>query len=107
MSKYPLFINKFFSLLDKHIPEQISKPNKYKQNKHPRITQTILKSILTLDHLSKKCIHSKATPDFNNVDQQYKQYRNLLNRVIRNAKSQYWNTKFTESKNNKANMDEH
>ena len=89
---YPLFINKFISLLDKHIPEQISKPNKYKHKKHPWITQAILKSIRTRDHLSKKRIHSKATADFNNIDQQYKQYRNLLTRVIRNAKSQYWNT---------------
>ena len=97
---YTLFINKFISLLDKHIPEQISKPNKYKHKKHPWITQAILKSIHTRDHLSKKRIHSKATPEINNIDQQYKQYRNLLNRVIRNAKSQYWNTKFTESKNN-------
>ena len=47
--------------------------------------------------MSKKRIHSKATPDFNNIDQQYK---NILNRVIRNAKSQYWNSKFTQSKNN-------
>ena len=95
-------INKFISLLDEHVPQRISKPNKYKHKKHPWITQAILKSICTRDHLSKKRIHSKATPDFNfnNIDQQYKQYRNLLNRVIRNAKSQYWNTKFTESKNN-------
>ena len=69
---YTLFINKCISLLDKHIPEQISKPNKYKHKKHPWITQTILKSIRTQDHLSKKRIHSKATPDFNNIDQQYK-----------------------------------
>ena len=50
--------------------------------------------------MSKTRIRSKATPDLYNIDQQYKQYRNICNRVIYKAQSQYKNVKFTVSKNN-------
>ena len=97
---YTLFVNKCITLLDEHIPEQISNYIDTNFKKHPWITQAILKSIRTRHHLSKSLIRSKATANINNDDQQYKQFRNILNRVRRNAKSQYWNNQFTESKNN-------
>ena len=94
-----MFVDTFNSLLDEHIPEQSVKLSKYKHKKHLWITQAVLKSIHTRDHLSKKRFHSKMSPNFNNIDNQYKQYRNTPNRVIRNAKSQYWTKQFDGSKN--------
>ena len=93
---YTLFVNKCNSLLGEHFPEEIVRLNKYKNNKHPWITNAILKAIHTRDHLSRKRSHSKM---FHNIDHKYRHYRNLLNIVIHNAKSQYWNKQFVESKN--------
>ena len=57
---YTMFLDKFYSLLDEHIPEQSVKLNKYKHKKHFWITQAILKSIHTLDYLCKNAFTHKG-----------------------------------------------
>ena len=91
-----LLIGSIYRSLDSNthnlFTQDLDQITKRMQNENKHIIIYVDANLSTRDHLSKKRIHSKVTADFNNIDQQYKQYRNLLTRVIRNAKSQYWNT---------------
>ena len=86
--------------LNEHIPVVKTKFNKYKHKLQPWVTKGILKSIHTRDSLNKTKNMHKSAHNFIIIENQYKNYRNLLKRVIRLAESRYWDQKFVEAKNN-------
>ena len=85
---YDKFLKYFVSLLDKYIPLK-EKTHNIKIKK-PWNTRAILKSIKQKNRLYKMF---RCTPN-NQNETKYKQYRNKLNSVIRQAKRSYHYEKF-------------
>ena len=87
------FANMLTHILDKYAPMKVVK--NVTVRRHPWITDSIVRCSHRCLKLYKKTIKKGA----NNTDIiEYKRYRNILNRVKRRAKSQYFTKKFNEYK---------
>jgi hypothetical protein len=85
--------------MDLAMPVKSVRFNKYKHKSQPWITRGLLKSLSTKDKLYKvfqNCNH----PNVKILrEQEYKQFRNLYNKLIRAAKENYWKNCFEQSVN--------
>ena len=93
---YEIFLNIYQEALDKCIPLKTKRYNKFRHKGSPWVTEGILKSIKNKHKLFKKKEKSRKECDISS----YNLYRNMLNKLIRAAKQQYWDEKFGESANN-------
>ena len=59
----------------------------------------MLTSIKTKDKIYKSYVNARNTRSFISAESKYKQYRNILNKLLRIAKSSYLNEKFENCKN--------
>ena len=100
--------NKKYEILHKHIintlddlaPLKKITKKRLKQSQKPWITTGMLKSISKKNKLYKKFIMTKEEKFYNN----YKVYRDLLNRLIRNNKRNHYNEYFRNNLNNMKKM---
>ena len=83
------FVNNMNGLLDRHA--QFKKISKYKLKfkTKPWTTAALQKSISIKNSLLKKYIKLKSSVKKNEVDQQYKCYRNLLSMLMKKSKQNY------------------
>jgi exonuclease III len=93
-----MFMNIYTRNLDEKIPIVKNKFNKYKHKLQPWLTKGILISTHTRDKLNKLRNAHRNAVNYDQINNQYKTYRNLLKRVIRMAQSTYWENKFSEAK---------
>jgi len=96
---YSSFINTYLKLYNQTIPIKTIRFNKYRHKSHPWITRGIIKSLYTKDKLYSKLKKCKNKDLYREKDIQYKAYRNIYNRIIRQAKINYWHAQFEENKN--------
>jgi hypothetical protein len=96
---YDLFIDKYTEALERKIPMKMIRCNRYNIKKHSWITKGILISMKTRDKLHKKTIAhvNEQLREAHLV--RYRKYRNVLNKVIRIAKTNHWNSRFLECSN--------
>ena len=92
-SMWEIWKKLFLEVLDKHAPLQHKKT---KSKKLPWITSDIKKLINTRDKLKRKAILTGLESDWLN----YKTTRNIVNIDLRNAKKDYYSTKFAGQKFN-------
>lgn len=88
-----MFINRMTNLIDDST--EFKTFNKKRQKKS-WVTQGIILSIKTRDRLKKATLSS---PQNNEIIQNYKTYRNLLTKIIKNAKFTYFKNKLNNVKN--------
>ena len=75
---------------------------KYKHKKSKWITNGILKSINTKDKLFKALVKTDCTNStlYNNLKTNFKTYKNILRKTVREAKKVYYNRVFLQYKDN-------
>ena len=83
------FVNNMKDLLDKHVLFKTISKYKLKFKTKPRITATLQRSISFKNSLFKKYIKLKNPVKKNEVQRQYKYYRNLLSTLIKKKKNYY------------------
>jgi len=93
---YNAFHTKFFNLYNDNFPERAIRFNKNFHKKEPWITAGILVSRRTKNRLAKESFVNPSETNRNN----FKQYRNIYNRVIRDAKKAYFHSELIANKNN-------
>ena len=93
------FINKFNLLHDKNTPIKQNKKQKQSVPKSPWISVSLLKSIHLKNKLYSKFIRKRNETNHTN----YTRYRNVLTKVLRIAKRNYYYTQFENEKNNVKN----
>ena len=94
------FYQKTSTIIDDHIPlKQLSK-RALKQLSKPWITKGIINSIKMKNKLNKKFIKSRSA--YNH--EKYKQYRNLLNNVIKSSKKSYYHNFFEKNNSDIKNI---
>lgn len=97
---YSSFKNKVVSLQEKHFPVKTVRFNKYKHKLHNWTTDGILNSIKHRDKLYKqKNSTTKGTVLYLERKNTLQAYNNILNKLIREAKSNYYGSKFDKYKN--------
>jgi exonuclease III len=88
---YNHFTDILINLRTKHFPDKTTKFNKYKHKLNKWITNGILRSLKFKDKLYKKL---KCTPLnsrlYNTLKSNLKTYTSILNKIIRNAKKDYY-----------------
>lgn len=92
---YDTFVNKLLYYTDKYT-KQIQLKNSKDQNNKPWITTSILNSIKHRDNLKRKFLKNKSLE--NKVA--YTRYRNLLNKIIKKTKNQYYTVKLKNANRN-------
>ena len=97
--KLDTFITHTTELIDRHAPIKSFK-NKYSQARKPWVTPGILKSINTRDILQKKYLRSRTPALKQQKHTSYKKYKNLLLKVMRKSKNEYYKTYFNDHKTN-------
>ena len=96
---YKIFQTKLKSLQDKHFPTRTVKFNKYKHKLAHWITNGILNSLKFRDKLYKKTQSTpRATQTHDTLKNNLKNYNNILNKLIREAKADYYSKQFTKHK---------
>lgn len=95
---YDIYLKKYHSALDLIMPLKTVLFDKRKHKKQPWITFGILKSIQTKSKLYKDKMNAASEQQRIISTEIYNKYRNLLNKIIRTAKSFYWEKIFNESK---------
>ena len=98
-SAYTHFHNKLIDIFDRHCPIRRVK-TKMNLDKSPWITPGVLKSIKKKNVLF--CAY-KRNPNDHNLNK-YRNYKNILTTVVRQAKSSYYSDYFTANKNNSKKM---
>lgn len=93
-TSYNIFVNKIHTFVKKS-SKFINIKNKFYKLK-PWITDGLINSIRHRDYLKKKLIKNHS-PE---LKQQYSEYRNMLNKLIRNVKNQYYKIKIAEAQGN-------
>ena len=96
---YNMYLKIYQTALDSAMPIKTVPLKHKKHKKQPWITLGILKSIQTKSKLFKQKIRTQNEQQQTIAINKYNRYRNILNRVIKAAKRLYWDTVFTESKN--------
>ena len=94
------FLNKFLNAYNDSFPLETVKYNKYKHRLNKWITKGILISIKSKDTKYTKLVKEKNKCKQTILLEQFRNYRNILNKSIRLAKTKYWEIKFEESKGN-------
>ena len=94
--KFQHFQDKILESINKHAPLKKLSNKQAKLRKKPWITSGILKSISMKNKLYKRFLKSKD----NFWYQRYKYYRDMLNRLIRKSKSNYYKDYFENCRNN-------
>ena len=97
---YENFLSTYTDLMNIHLPIVTKPYNKFKHRKEPWVTRGILKSLKTKEKLYIKMIKSKNTPNYDINRINYTVYVTIYKRIIKQAKIQYWNSKFEYSKQN-------
>ena len=97
---YNLFINIYKDLMNKHLPLVKVNFNKQYHKIKPWMTKGILTSLRNKNKLYKNIF--KCNTERNKIikENQYKNYRNILNRTMKTAKQLYWKNNFESNKNN-------
>ena len=84
---------------EKHLPVKVKKANKYKHKLTPWITSGIIKSIKYKDKLYKTMkSHIPDSEAFNNSRINLQTYNRILQKTIREAKTNYYGRKFDKYK---------
>ena len=94
------FLSKFTCAYHTCFPIENVKCNKYKHKLNKWLTNGILTSIKSKDIQYTKLVKEKKKTKKVTLQNNYKTYRNILNKTIRLAKSNYWSAKFEEAKGN-------
>ena len=81
-----------------HMPIKTKRFKKYNYKLTPWITTGILKSIRTRNNLYKKFVKLKDIKAKSIAETKYKTYRNLLSKIIKNTKQDFWLKRFHEAK---------
>jgi hypothetical protein len=96
---YPIFKNKLESLQDKYFPVKTVRFNKYKHKLNKWISMGILTSIRHRDKLYKqKHSTTKGTALYITRSENLQTYNRILNKLIREAKTNYYDHKFDKYK---------
>jgi hypothetical protein len=96
---YRKFLTIYTDHMNNTMPLKTCRFNKYKHKAHPWITKGLLKSLYTKDKLYSKYIKCR-NPDLRQErENDFKNYRNLHNKLIRIAKSMYWHNTFDLARN--------
>ena len=98
--KFNTFLNTYTKLMDKNIPKQKIKFNKYKHKNSPWITKGIINSIKSRDKLVNKLNKEINIINKLTLTSTLKSHKQILHKTIRHAKYKYWNHKFNESISN-------
>ena len=96
---YSKFISLYRECLNLCIPVKTCRFHKYKHKQHPWISKGLLTSLKTKDRLYsdfQKCTNLDLRP---RLEEKYKKYRNVYNRLIRSAKTLHWCKIFENCKN--------
>ena len=91
------FHNKILDLIDTHVPLRTRMVSSKKFRKEPWLTNGLCTSILKCKRLYKLGIEKNPS---DTVNEQYKNYRNCLNKIKRQAKLSYYQTLCINLKNN-------
>ena len=91
------FLLTYTKLMDKNLPNKQIKFNKYKHKNSPWITKSIMKSIKYKDKLVNKINKEKHIQKKASLTSKLKIYRNILQKVKRQAKINYWKHQFNTS----------
>ena len=91
------FHNKILDLLDTHVLVKKRTVNSKKFRKEPWLTNGMCISILKCKRLYKQCLQKDSN---DSVNDQYKHYRDCLNKLKRQAKLSYYQTLCINLKNN-------
>ena len=97
--KLDVFITQTTEVIDRHAPIKAFK-QKYTQARKPWITPGILKSINTRDQLQKKYLRSRTPALKQEKHKTFKKYKNLLLKIMRQSKSEYYKKFFNDHKTN-------
>ena len=98
--KYNSFISTYTKLMDKNMPKEKRKYNKYKHKNSQWITKGIMKSIKYKDKLVNKRNKEKNINRKAKLSAKLKIYKSMLQKIKRQAKANYWNYKFKEAQSN-------
>lgn len=93
------FISKVNSKIDVHAPIKTSW-KKAQPPKNPWITRGLLKSITTKNSLYKKFLKAKDPELKSQKHDKFKKHRNLLSKLIRISKNNYYKTFFSDNSHN-------
>jgi hypothetical protein len=97
---YNRFILDYTQLLDEKIPCKTVRFKKYQHKKEPWLTNGLLRSVKTKDRLYKTYLKTTNPASKYLAEVKYKQFRNLLNKLIRLAKCTHVHQTFENCKNN-------
>ena len=97
---FEVFLSKINAVLDKHAPYKTLSKKQQKTLKKPWITKGIRKSIQIKYNIHKKFCKAKNEQRKNELHTKWKQYRNLIIKLIRKSKDSYFKTFFKENKKN-------
>ena len=93
---FSIFLNLFSQIIDKHATRKpITRREQFSKRK-PWITNGLLTSVKTKVRLLKRFVKFKPSESYN----KYKRYRNLLNRVVKQAKICYYHLAINNSRGN-------
>lgn len=95
-TSYDIFIDTLFNCIEKSKKSMKPGMNKNNIKLKPWMTQGLLNSIAYRDHLKQKLNKSYS----NELRNEYKNYRNLLNNLIKTTKNEYYFTQITDAQNN-------
>ena len=95
---YETFLNIYKELMNIHMLIKTKRFKKYNYKLTPWITTGILKSIRTRNNLYKKFVKLKDIKAKSIAETKYKTYRNLLSKIIKNTKQDFWLKRFHEAK---------
>ena len=100
-SNYEILEQTIIESMDKNMPKTKVKFNKYKTKKSNWITYGIIKSIRYRDKLYKSLKSTNVnTEEYINRKRALSEYNNVLKKLIREAKHQYYNNEFNKHRKN-------
>ena len=95
-----LYMEKYISLLDKHCPMKNLTKKEQKTSQKPWLTQGLLKSISRKRTLFKKFKNDKWKNKESEVFKEYKTCNDIINKLKKLSKRNYYNKYFSEHMNN-------
>jgi hypothetical protein len=98
-ANYGILHHKITSLQKKHFPYKLIKFNKHKHKRQKWISSGIIKSIQFRDKLHLKLKQTPETsPNYLWLKNNLSVYNSIIKKIIREAKSKYYNSQFTKYK---------
>jgi hypothetical protein len=94
-----MFLSLYKNALNEAIPSKTRKFHRKKHKKQGWMTKGILNSIKNKTKLYKIKIQASGEQDILETTRKYNSYRNILNKIIRNAKRLHYVQLFEDSKN--------